>query len=174
MTKYHPALVALHWLLALLIVAALIGGAFSLDPVPEESPDKIGVLRLHMIVGLAIFALMLVRLIVRLRVPHPPPAHIGNETLNQIAPWLHWTFYSLVFGMAASGIAMSLEAGLGAIVFGGAEGPVPELDTLRPRAGHGLFALVLALMIAGHIGAALYHQVVRRDRLLRRMSFRGE
>jgi cytochrome b561 len=174
MTRYHPALVALHWLLAAMILGALIGGAFSLDPIPEESPDKIGVLRLHMIFGLAILALMVVRLIVRLRTPHPEPADIGNEALNQVAPWLHWLFYALIFGLAASGIAMALEADLGAIVFGGAPGPVPELDTLTPRAGHGLFALALALLIAGHVGAALYHQLVRRDRLMRRMSFRRD
>ena len=171
MTRYHPALVTLHWLLALMILGALIGGAFSLDPIPEDSPEKVGVLRLHMSFGLAIFALMLLRLAVRLRTPHPPPADIGNEALNQVAPWLHWTFYALVFGLAASGLAMAAEAGLFGIVFGGAPGPVPELDTLRPRTGHGLFALVLALMIAGHVGAALYHQLVRRDRLMRRMGF---
>ncbi|MFP4406821.1 cytochrome b [Rhodosalinus sp.] len=171
MTRYHPILVVLHWLLALMVLGALIGGAFSLDPIPEDSPDKIGVLRLHMIFGLSILALMVVRLVVRLRTPHPAPADIGNEALNQVAPWLHWMFYALVFGLAASGILMSVEAGLGDIVFGGAPGPVPELDTLRPRAGHGLLALALALLIAGHIGAAIYHQAVRRDGIMRRMGF---
>lgn len=172
MTRYHPALVALHWLLALLIVGALIGGAFSLDPMPEDSPDKVGVLRLHMLAGLTILALMAGRLVLRLTTPHPPPADIGNATLNQVAPAVHWTFYALVFGLAASGLVMAAEAGLFAIVFGAAEGPVPDLDQLRARTGHGLFALALALLIGGHVTAAVYHQAVRRDGVLRRMSLR--
>jgi cytochrome b561 len=173
MTRYHPALIALHWLLALMILGALVGGAFSLDPIPDDSPDKVGVLRLHMSFGLAILLLMLVRLVLRLRPAHPEPADIGNDALNQVAPWLHWVFYALVFGLAASGIAMSVEAGLGDIVFGGAPGPVPDLDALKPRTGHGLFGLALALLIAGHVAAALYHQFVRRDGLMSRMSLRG-
>jgi cytochrome b561 len=36
---------------------------------------------------------------------------------------------------------------------------------------HGIVAKLLMLAIALHIGAALYHQFVRRDGLLSRMGF---
>ncbi len=40
--RYHPALVILHWLLALLVVVALATGTFVLKEMPNDSIDKIG------------------------------------------------------------------------------------------------------------------------------------
>ena len=41
MTRYHPLLVVLHWLLALMIIVALVMGSTSLDPIPNDDPAKI-------------------------------------------------------------------------------------------------------------------------------------
>jgi cytochrome b561 len=172
MSRYHPALVFLHWLLAILLIVGLAVGTFVLDPILESDPAKLDALRQHMIVGLVILALMLVRLIVRLRTSHPPEADIGVPTLNKLARWAHWALYIAVFGLIGSGIGMSILAGLPPIVFGGSGDPLPaSFDDLPPRMAHGLFATLLALLIAGHVAAALYHQFVRKDGLLARMWF---
>ena len=170
--RYHPALVALHWLLATLIILALLGGTFILDGMSNSDPLKIEGLQGHMIVASLILLLMLVRLVVRLRTSHPPEADIGVPVLNRIASWAHWALYVAVFAMLGSGIAMSVMAGLPPIVFFGSGDPLPaSFDDLLPRAAHGFFASVLMLLIAGHIAAALYHQFVRKDGLFRRMWF---
>jgi cytochrome b561 len=171
MTRYHPALVALHWVLAILILIGLFGGTFVLDPLPEDHPFKIEGLQGHMTVGIAILVLMLVRLFVRVRTTHPPEADIGNPLMNRLARYAHWAMYALIFAMLGSGIAMSVLGGLPPIVFGGSGEHLPNLDDLPPRAAHGFFATVLMLLIVGHIAAALYHQFVRKDGLLRRMWF---
>ena len=44
-SRYHPLLVTLHWLLAILILAALIVGFFLLAAMPDTDPQKIGILR---------------------------------------------------------------------------------------------------------------------------------
>lgn len=46
-----------------------------------------------------------------------------------------------------------------------------SFDDLAPRAAHGFFATALALLIAAHVAAALYHQFIRKDGLLGRMWF---
>lgn len=172
MSRYHPALVFLHWLLAILLIAGLIVGNFILDPIPESDPAKLDALRPHMIVGLVILALMVIRLIFRLRTSHPPEADIGVPALNKLARLAHWALYIAVFGLIGSGIGMSIQAGLPPIVFGGSGDPLPaSFDDLAPRAAHGVFATLLALLIAGHVAAALYHQFVRKDGLLARMWF---
>lgn len=172
MTRYHPALVALHWLLAIMLIAGLAIGTFLLDPIPESEPAKIDALRSHMIAGIAILILMIVRLVVRLRTSHPPEADIGNALLNRLSKWAHWALYLAVFGLIASGIGMSILAGLPPIVFGGSGDPLPaSFNDLPPRAAHGLFATLLMLLIAGHVLAALYHQFVRKDGLFSRMWF---
>lgn len=172
MTRYHPALVFLHWLLALLLIAGLIVGKFLLDPIPESDPAKLDALRPHMIVGLVILALMVIRLVVRLRTSHPPEADIGVNLLNKVARLAHWALYIAVFGLIGSGIGMSILTGLPDIVFGDSGDPLPaSFDDLAPRAAHGIFATLLVLLIAGHVAAALYHQFVRKDGLLGRMWF---
>ncbi|MEM6711184.1 MAG: cytochrome b/b6 domain-containing protein [Pseudomonadota bacterium] len=170
-TRYHPALVALHWVLALLIIVALMMGSIALDPIPESDPEKVNALRSHMIAGAVILVLMLIRLGVRLRTRHPAEADIGQPTLNKLARPAHWLLYICVFGLTASGIAMSVLGGLPPIVFGGSGDPLPLLDELPPRMAHGIFALALAILIASHIAAAFYHEMVRHDGLISRMWF---
>lgn len=169
--RYHRALVALHWLLALLLIVALAMGTFALKTVPNSSPDKIDALRGHMIAGGLILLLTLARIVVRLKTTHPAPASTGSALLDRLASPMHWALYTLVLLMAGSGVAMSVLAGLPGIVFGGV-GTLPvNFDTLPPRALHGILAKLLMLAIAAHVGAALYHQFVRRDGLLSRMGF---
>ena len=169
--RYHTALVALHWLLALLLIVALSMGTFALKTVPNSSPDKIDALRGHMIAGGLILLLTLVRLAVRLKTAHPAPASTGYALLDRLAPATHWALYGLVLLMAGSGVAMSVLAGLPGIVFGGVGSLQVNFDALPPRAVHGIVAKLLMLLIAMHIAAALYHQFVRRDGLLARMGF---
>jgi cytochrome b561 len=66
-SRYHPLLVGLHWLLALMVIAALALGALVLVDIPNSDPMKIDALRQHMTAGVLILALMLVRLLVRTR-----------------------------------------------------------------------------------------------------------
>jgi cytochrome b561 len=81
-SRHHPALVSLHWLLALLIMLAMGMGTFVLKEIPNTSPEKLGALQGHMIMGFAIGALMMARLIVRLRTSHPQVASTGSNALN--------------------------------------------------------------------------------------------
>jgi len=84
----------------------------------------------------------------------------------------HYVLYLLVFAMAGSGIATSIQAGLPDIVFGGSGTAIAEsMETLAPRIAHGIIAKVLFLTIILHVLAALYHQFIRKDGLLGRMWF---
>jgi cytochrome b561 len=78
-SRYHPLLVALHWLLAALILAALAVGFFGLAAMPNADPQKIAGLRWHMAGGMLILALMVIRLVVHLATARPAPA-------NRLAP----------------------------------------------------------------------------------------
>lgn len=172
MTRYHPLLVALHWVLAAMIVGAMLFGGQVLSETPNSEPGKARLLALHMGSGLAILGLTLARLGTRLFTAHPPRADIGNAALNRLGVATHWAFYVLVIALCVSGIALSAGAGLPEIVFGGAQTPLPEdFDAYPARAAHGAIATALGLLILGHVGAAAYHQIMRGDRLLSRMWF---
>lgn len=170
-SRYHPLIVALHWVLAFLIIAALTLGALVMAKMPNSDPMKIEALRSHMSGGAAILILMLVRLLVRSSTRRPPDATTHNAFLDRVAWWSHRLLYAAVIGMALSGLIMALQTRLPWIVFGH-EGHLPPTFWAYPiRWVHYGFSRLLIALIALHIAGALYHTFILRDHLLRRMWF---
>lgn len=171
-SRHHPALVALHWLLALMLMVALMMGTFVLSAQPLDAPGKVDALRGHMVVGMLIGALMLVRLVVRkLTVKHvvPTPSS-GSAAKDALAKFVHVGLYVLVFAMAASGMATALLTGLPDVVFGPAGGVVPaNLSTVAPRIAHGWIAKGIMALVVLHVAGALLRQVVNKDGTMARM-----
>ncbi len=171
-TRYPRPLALLHWLLALMIIAALVAGTVLLGDKPNSDPSKVMGLRMHMIMGVTIGAVMVVRLIIRLRATLPPHADAGHPLLNLAAGAAHVALYLLVFSMVGSGMALAIQSGLPGIVFGG-QGILPETFAIyAPRIVHGLLANVLILVILAHVAGAIYHQLILKDGLMARMRIK--
>ncbi len=173
--RYHPVLVGLHWLLAVMILMSLFVGSQALAETPNDDPRKIELLRAHMTAGGMILVLMLIRLATRLMTPLPPPVSTGHPLAVRLARPLHWMLYALVIAMALTGMAMASAASLPEIVFGEGLAVLPrDFSHLPERTLHGLIAPLLVLLILVHVGAALFHHFIRRDGLLQRMWFGGD
>ena len=172
MKRYHPALVALHWILAIAVLLLLFGGSQLLAPLPSDDPQKLMGMKGHIILANLAFALMTLRLIVRLKTKKPEDADTGFALLNKAAKMAHYFLYLMVFAMVASGWAMVITAGLTDSLLDNPGASIPEDLTVYPaRVAHGVFATILAVLILGHFLAALYHQFVRKDHLFSRMWF---
>jgi len=172
MTRYHPILVALHWLMAIMILMALFFGKFALAPIDNADPAKIEGFSGHMTIGITVGVLLIVRLIVRFASTKPPHAATGNAMLDRIGAVTHWVLYILVALMVISGLGTAVLNGLFPIVFGGSGDPVPaDMSETAPRMAHGAVAALLFLLVALHVAAALYHQFILRDGLFRRVWF---
>ncbi len=172
--KYHPAIVLLHWTLAWFIPASLAFGFFVLAPLSNADPRKLDMLEWHMGLGMAIFAAMGVRLAVRRRSARPAPAGLGTPASARAAGWAHVAFYVLVFGMVATGYATALLARLNEIVYARSGAPLPPtFDAYPTFHAHGWIATLLALLIGLHVAGALWHGLVRRDGVMRRMGLGG-
>jgi cytochrome b561 len=170
-SRYHPLLVALHWTIAVLAVAALALGALVMVRIPNTDPMKIEALRSHMTGGAVILALMLVRLFVRMRTAHPTAATTGHSALDRVAWLSHRLLYVLVLGQAGSGLFMALQASLPDIVFAHRGALPADFWDLPVRSVHYAISRLLMALIALHVSGALYHTLIRRDGLLRRMWF---
>jgi len=171
MARYHPVLVTLHWLMGLLIIMMLALGKLVTGPLDNADPAKIEALTGHMDVGVTIGMLLIFRVITRVRTQAPARATTGHAALDRIGVATHHLMYLVVAGMVLSGLGMGLGAGLFGVVYGG-EGTIPlDLSDRLAARTHGLISNVLLLLVALHVGAALYHQVVLRDGLLSRMWF---
>jgi cytochrome b561 len=170
-TRYHALLVILHWTLAVLIVGMLVVGFFSLAQTPNTDPAKITVLEVHMAIGMLILALMVIRFIVRLATARPQELTSGNRLADRVAPLIHWGFYAIVAAMVATGYATGILANLPAIVFQRTGQPLPaDFMAYLTFQAHGLLAAILVGFVGLHVLAALHHQFVRKDGLLRRMA----
>jgi len=170
--RYHWLIVLLHWLLAFYIIATLVGGFLIIAPMANTDPEKKRVLLFHMSFGIGIAGVMLLRLVIRLLTAKPAEATTGHAALDRLVPYAHYVFYLLVVLQAATGLATALLAGLNRSVFQGTSEPLPADFSAYPSfTAHATIALLLSALIVVHVAAVLYHQLLRRDRLLRRMWF---
>ena len=163
--RYHPLLVGFHWLIVLLVFSALAAG-FYVKGLPNE-PAKWAPLGIHMRIGQIILFLMIARLITRFVTKRPAPADTGNPLLNKAAGLVHALLYVGVIAMAIAGMGTAAQAGLNQP---GASLP-EDFFAFPARYGHGYTAIVLLVLIAGHVGAWAYHQFFKKDNLFARMWF---
>jgi cytochrome b561 len=155
--RYHPLLVGLHWVIALMAAASLMGGLTMLQATPNDDPMKPVYLQGHMLGGMALGALMIVRLGTRLSTAKPGP--VGGRAQHLVAQGVHWAIYLLLFAMVATGLGMAALAGLWPILGGGTVALPADFAMLPPHAGHELFARVLIGLVLLHVLAAVWHGV---------------
>lgn len=104
---FHPLARALHWLMAVLILAMLFIGVTMVADLSLRHPVLIS---LHKATGLALLVLVVLRIGVRLAVPHPPlPADLPTVQ-RWAAGASHLALYGLMLAMPLLGWAM-LSAG---------------------------------------------------------------
>lgn len=167
--RYHPLMVLLHWLLALLIVVQAAIGVGVLHFWPN-SAVKIAPLTLHMILGLAMLVLLLIQLVAHFVFPRPAPPASSNAFLRFIAKATHALLYLFALLMGASGILLALQSHVLQLVVGGKVGLPMYFNLFLHAAVFVMFGMICAF----HVVAALYHQFILRDRLLSRMGFARE
>jgi cytochrome b561 len=157
--------------MALLVLMMLAVGRIAFPGLTDDSPDKVMMLRTHMTIGLTLLVLVILRFIVRLTTPKPAPADAGNPILNKIGVITHYVLYLFILGMGISGLGIAVQAGL-LPMLSGKDAFLPEdLMVYPPYIGHGLTSWLLIGLIALHVGAALFHQIIRKDNLMARMWF---
>jgi len=168
--RYTGVAIALHWLLALLIVGAFGVGLYMTDL--PMSPSRLKLYNWHKWAGVTILALSALRLLWRLT--HRPPADVAGPRWQQLAAHgTHHLLYVLFFAVPLVGWAYSSAAGFPIVWFGVL--PLPDFvphdkalaDLIKPW--HESLAWAMALLVLLHIAAALKHHFIDRDGLIHRM-----
>lgn len=157
---YSTSQVLLHWIIAALIIFQLVFGESIKDyghtlrdgEVPSTLVWLMG--NLHIWVGVAVLALTLARLALRLtRAAPPAPALAAPLLLAMRATYA--LFYALLLAAPVTG----LVAWYGGVHI---SGEIHEI--LKP---------VFIVLITLHVLAALWHRFVLKDDVMSRMSFAG-
>ena len=168
-TRYHPVLVALHWLLAIMIGLQLGFGYFVIGKMANSDPEKLSPLAIHMGIGTGILALMVIRLLVRFFTRHPDPMPHQRHGIGRLRTPVHIILYVVIFATAMSGwITGYLISHLYEIPGNTLPADFAEYPT---RVAHIWLALVLFLLIALHIAAAVKERASGDRNVLSRMGF---
>ena len=165
--RFGGIAIAFHWLSAALILA-LIGSGFCAAGTVDPAA-KVAILRIHALLGVAILSLTLGRIAWWWVDRRPAPIAPMSRMQQRAARVVHLLLYILTIGMAATGIGTLVLSGAGAHLFGSATGALPDFWQYQPRIEHAIGARLLIGLCVIHVGAALYHQLVKRDRLIRRL-----
>ncbi len=172
--RYHPALVVLHWLLAIAILGTFVMGSFVLDEMKNDVPEKVLLLKLHIVGGLGILVLTLLRLIVRMRTPKPAPVVTDSPLMDKVGTGVHHLLYLLTALAVLSGVVLALNADLFAILFKHVGNLPDDFDDFASHQVHGLLAQALVLLTLVHVAGALKHQFILKNNIFARMSLRKD
>jgi len=172
-TAEHFGLVAktLHWLTLILLIAAFTL-AISMVNMPL-SPRKLEFYSWHKWVGVTIFLVVLLRLAWRLANPVPPQPAASPLWQRRLAALSHAALYTILIVMPITGWIMSSALNLPVVYLGLIHIPSPfGVDRAlgeTMKVVHLSLAVALLVLVAIHALAALYHHLVLRDDVLRRM-----
>ncbi|MDM9649096.1 cytochrome b [Rhizobium sp. S163] len=169
-TRFTPVQRAIHWLMAVGILAMLFIGVGMVSTIGEE---YVPLLVTHKTLGLVILILALVRLVVRFVSGAPPlPADLP-EPMKLAAGLSHVALYALMIGMPLIGWAMLSAAAYPIVLLGGINLPpiLPQSDRLHALlwSAHHYLAFAFFALVMMHLAAGLFHGLVRRDGVLQAM-----
>src|SRR6266850_2603375 len=115
--RYTTTAIALHWLIALAVVAQIAFGWWMVQIPKEPVGQRVNAFNLHKSIGLTVLLVMAVRLV--WRVTHHPPTLPPMPALRATAARLnHWLLYACLFVQPLSGYIGSSVSGYPVKYFG--------------------------------------------------------
>lgn len=155
---------ALHWLMAALLI---------LQWFAAEKSKAFGGMSFHFSLGLTLMALVMVRLGWRISHAAPPPPEGSPRWERLIGRSMHYAWYLLMIALPLSGILHRQFRGKTTSWFGIIDFPAwlspDKYWAHQLEEAHELLGVVFLVMLALHVLAALKHQFIDRDGVLRGM-----
>ena len=169
--RYSGLTISLHWLM-LLLIAAVYACIELREFYPKGSDIREGLKAWHFMLGLAVLALVVVRVVARFAGPTPAITPEPPAWQNLLSRLVHLALYALMIGMPVAGWLILSADGKPIPFFGfdlpalvgenkGFAEQVEELHEIGGSIGYYLIGL--------HALAALFHHYFVKDDTLRRM-----
>jgi cytochrome b561 len=171
MPRYTRTAIAFHWILAVLIIANIAFGLYTVDL--PLSPQKLRYFSWHKWTGVTIFLIAAARLLWRLTHAAPPLPPAMPSWEKHAAHAVHVLLYVLFFAAPLTGWLFSSAAGFQTVYLGLV--PIPDLLSKNKelaevlKVTHHWVNYTLAAVIVLHAAAALKHHFFDRDEVLVRM-----
>ena len=169
-TQFTALMRGLHWTMAAMVLTMLGIGVTMV----ASLADYHLLVSIHRPLGAAILVLVVVRFVVRRLSPLPPFPPTMSRPERVAASASEYTMYGLMFALPLVGWGMLSAAHYPIVLYGSLSLPdiVPHNAMLYVvlRKAHTILAYLFFLMFIAHFGAILFHTLIVRDGLLKRMA----
>lgn len=172
MQRYTKTAMLLHWLTALLIIAAFFLGLVMVD-IHGITPTKLKYYAWHKWLGVTVLAIACLRVL--WRATHKPPPALASIPAWQhlAAEGMHYLLYFLIFAVPVSGYFYTSAAGVPVVYLQLFQIPalIEPNTELKPilKTVHYVLTMTMAAAVVAHALAALKHHFLDRDATLKRM-----
>lgn len=162
---------ALHWIIVLLVLCQFVIGFYA-KPLPVGI-ERLQLLTFHKSLGLTTFALVLIRVAWRFYTPPPLLPASMQRWQQRLAQLSHLLLYGLLLALPILGWLTSNASNLTVRWFflfnlPNLTGPDRELARITKDL-HDAGAWLLLATVCVHVSAALWHALVLKDDVFRRM-----
>jgi len=171
-TSYDGRLRWIHWVSAILFIAAMLLGLYCGLQAPGTSPRR-ELLEVHKSLGVTLFFLAILRIIVRAATMAPPEPRSHSLLIRVAARLNHWVLYAVLLAMPITGYLFTSAGGYSLKFFWLFSWP--RLVAGSPAVAHAgevshdAIAYLVYVAVALHIVATIWHAAVRKDETLSRM-----
>jgi cytochrome b561 len=160
----------LHWTMAAMVLTMLCIGVAMV----VSLADYHVLVSIHRPLGIAILILVFVRFVNRQLSPLPPFPDTMSRAERRAATASEFTMYGLMFVLPLVGWGMLSAARYPIVLYGSLHLPfiLPHNMTLYAvlRKAHTILAYLFFLMFLAHFGAILFHTLIVKDGILKRMA----
>ena len=168
---YAPPARWIHWIVAVLVLVVIPAGLVMVRLPSGAAQNQL--FDLHRSIGILILALAIARVLVRVLTRPPGRPESMPAGMWAMADGVHSALYALIFVMPLLGWLASSAYGAPVYFFGLVELPalVGKNEALSETFGdvHGWLGYLMTVLVLMHIGAALFHGIIKRDGVLSRM-----
>lgn len=164
--KFSKGTIAMHWITAILILILFPLGKYMEGLSVSE---KMGLIKVHAILGIVVFILTIIRSYLFFKVPRPKDIKTGSKLNDKLAVWIHNLFYFLLFALSLSGIATMILGGYGEALQSGNYEMIKSHNEISPLKGHSVLALIMMILLFLHVIGVIKHYVLTKENTLKRI-----
>ena len=164
--KFSKGTIWIHWLTTILILALFPLGKY-MEGI--EATDKMGLIEVHIILGIIVLILTIFRSYLFFKAPRPGHLETGSNFNNKLLVFIHKSFYFLLFIITISGVATMILGGYGDALSNGNAELIKPHSEIGPLGAHSLMSVILIIFIVMHVVGVIKHYFLTKENTLKRI-----
>ncbi|MGJ1421097.1 cytochrome b/b6 domain-containing protein [Sphingobacterium spiritivorum] len=165
--KYSKGTILIHWLCFLLIVLLIPTGFIMGDM--DRGIAKLNLLKVHLFVGILVFALTLLRIWYFFYQKRPSTLETGNFLHNNLVIWIENSFYIILILLCITGLVTVSMGNFGEAVQNTDISPLSENFNGPSHSAHKALAILFIILLMGHIAGVVNHYLKNKENIIKRI-----